>query len=259
MEKMTRLIVPITDCYDVAYAEMRAALIKAAGSEITSLIEPVAAVAPLSVINANFVIRLLAEAYSECGAILYTVVNPSQDQPERVIGRTRRGNLLFAGRNNGAFAWLVQDFGCEELVSLPDPGYIPFGGKMIYPPFIAKAASGASISDLGTPLAPQAVRRCPIDRGTIVHIDNFGIAKLKLYLNLEEELGVRKGDVVTLMVNGCRLGQALYADRLMSAPDDTWVIYSGSSLGGLAEIGVARNSAAALGCLHVGDKIEVRL
>ena len=259
MDKMTRFIVPITDCYDVAYAEMRAALIKAAGPEIISLIEPVVAVKPLSLVNANFVIRLLAEAYSECGAILYTVVNPSQDQPERVIGRTRRGNLLFAGRNNGAFSWLVEDFGCEELVSLPDPGYIPFGGKMIYPPFVARAASGASITDLGTLLSPQAVRRCAIEDGTIVHIDNFGIAKLKLYLSLEEALGVRKGDFVTLRVNGRRLGRALYSDRLMSAPDNTWVIYAGSSLGGLAEIGVARDSAAALGCLHVGDKIEIGL
>ena len=253
-----RLIVPITDCVDVAYNEMRAAVVRHSGLiDIAHFIEPVVPVHPFSITNASFIVRLMAEAYSSRG-ILYTIVNPIPTQPERIIGRTVKNNIIFSGRNNGVFGWLVDEWGCAEVYEIPDPGYIPFGGKHIYPSVIAAAWNGVPLSELGKAMSPDSVRSIYIADGTVVHIDNFGIAKIKLHIDFRREFGVSDGDDINVYLNDEFLCRAKYSPRLMSLPSLSWGIYSGSSLGGLVELGIARGNASAVGNIGIGDIISLR-
>jgi S-adenosylmethionine hydrolase len=245
-------IVPVTDCVDVAAGELRAALLRAGAS--ASEIEPVVGVEPLSVVNAAFVTRLLAEAYGP-GHLLFVVVNPARAQPARVIGRTRNG-VFFAGRNNGAFGWLAEDRGIAEVIELPDPGFIAFGGKSIYPPSVVRAAHGESLAAIGSAMQSDAVADCDRSVGLVVHVDNFGIVKIRGYLE-RDVINRCAGQTFTININGRRICDAILQPRLMSAPDGTWVISPGSSLGGMLELGRARASAAASAGILIGDRLEV--
>ena len=62
-----RRILVITDCIDIASNEIRATLVRElenmnASSDV--VIEPIAFVKEFSIINANFIARLLAETYN---------------------------------------------------------------------------------------------------------------------------------------------------------------------------------------------------
>jgi hypothetical protein len=62
MGKTKPFLVIITDCIDVAFNEIRANILNHLGkSEVK--IEPLVCVPPFSLINATFVLRLLAEVY----------------------------------------------------------------------------------------------------------------------------------------------------------------------------------------------------
>lgn len=111
LEKKT--VVIITDCYDVAANEIRAAILSEVakvGSGQLIEIEPVVSVKPFSLINASFVFRLMAEDYPASTIFLF-LINPLKKRPERLIGRTTSKNFLFVGANTGAFEWFLRDFG----------------------------------------------------------------------------------------------------------------------------------------------------
>lgn len=116
-------IVPISDCTDVAKNEIRSQLycfLKEFKCELSKiLIEPIAPVAELSIINASFIIRLLAEDYPP-PLILYAVIHPLKEQPERIVGLLKKKNIIFIGRNTGVFGWLVKDCpGCVTIALGP--------------------------------------------------------------------------------------------------------------------------------------------
>lgn len=78
---MKKTIVFITDCVDVAYNELRGVVIsqlQKMGNTIEVEIEPVAQVKPFSILNGNFILRLLAEVYPE-GTIFSVILNPIKD------------------------------------------------------------------------------------------------------------------------------------------------------------------------------------
>ena len=61
---MKKRIVFITDCTDIAYNELRAIILSYA-KDCDVEIEPVVSVAPFSIINGNFILRLMGETYPE--------------------------------------------------------------------------------------------------------------------------------------------------------------------------------------------------
>lgn len=241
---MKKTIVVITDCFDIAYSEIRATIFKHSNDEVN--IEPVVAVKPFSIINGNFALRLMAEAYPP-GTIFSVILNPMQVRPERLIGRTKKGDILFMGANTGVFTWLFRDFGISELYEYTDPGFISFGGKFVHAPAVAKIAMGAKLSDLGATFPHENILNLDIKEGTIVHVDNMGLMKFTGILNAND------GDIFKVSVNK-RVFEAVYAERMMSKPDGTWVIYHGSSLG-LPELGKVRQNGAELLNVKEGDQI----
>lgn len=96
----------LTDCTDVASHEIRYSIIRhLENKDLASWIEPVVGISEMSLVNGAFLNRLIAEACPD-ESILYTVLNPVQGQPARVVGVTEKKNLVFVGRNRGVLAGL---------------------------------------------------------------------------------------------------------------------------------------------------------
>lgn len=110
---MKRKIVFITDCVDIAYNELRGTVLNYLKNDEVE-IEPVAPVAPFSIINGNFVLRLMADSYPD-GTIFSVILNPFKERPARLLGKTINKNFYFMGANTGVFTWFFKDFGISEL------------------------------------------------------------------------------------------------------------------------------------------------
>jgi S-adenosylmethionine hydrolase len=246
---MKKRIVFITDCIDVAYNELRGVILdNIKNDEI--IIEPVVPVAPFSIINGNFVLRLMAEAYPE-GTVFSVIINPSKERPARLIGKTKKKNIYFMGANTGVFTWLFKEFGVEELYELNDPGFFPFGGKYVHAPAVAQMAMGKPLNRLGHLFDIEKFINLDIPEGTIVHIDNFGLMKF-----VGELKGLNEGDKLNVDVNGKTL-KVVYAKRMMSRETGEWVIYPGSSFG-LPELGKVRENGAKELNAKIGDIITFK-
>ncbi|MDP3980224.1 MAG: SAM-dependent chlorinase/fluorinase [Chlamydiota bacterium] len=249
---MKRTIVFVSDCADVAYSELRGVVIsqlKMINSDVEVDIEPLASVKPFSIINGNFVLRLLSEVYPE-NTIFSVVLNPIKERPARLIGTTKKKKFYFMGANTGVFEWFFRDFEIDELYELHDPGFLPFGGKYVHAPVIAKMASGQQLNLIGKKFDVNNLTRLDIPNGTIVHIDNFGVMKFTDTL-----VGLNEGDKVTVEVKGQFLS-AVYANRMMSRDTGEWVVYPGSSLG-LPELGKVRQDGAREIGAEVGDVVRI--
>jgi len=246
---MKKRIVFITDCADVAYNELRGVILDNIKSD-EIIIEPVVSVMPFSIINGNFVLRLMAEAYPE-GTIFSIILNPSRERPARLIGKTKKKGIYFMGANTGVFTWLFKDFGVEELFELNDPGFFPFGGKYVHAPAVAQIAMGKRLKEMGHQFNIEKVVKIDTPTGTIIHIDNFGLMKF-----IGELTGLNEGDKLEVNING-KILKAVYAERMMSQETGEWVIYPGSSLG-LPELGKVRENGAKELNAKVGDIITFK-
>ncbi len=246
---MKKRVVFITDCTDIAYNELRGVILDNIKNE-EIIIEPVVSVVPFSIINGNFALRLMAEAYPD-GTVFSIILNPSKERPARLIGKTKKKGFYFMGANTGVFTWFFRDFGIEELYELNDPGFFPFGGKYVHAPAVAQIAMGKPLNKLGHLFGIEKVVKLDISEGTIVHIDNFGLMKF-----VGELTGLNEGDKLKIDINETTL-KAIYAKRMMSRETGEWVIYPGSSFG-LPELGKVRENGAKELNTKIGDIITFK-
>ena len=246
---MKRIVI-ISDCSDVAYNELRGIILKTL-SEIRDtddiIIEPLAPVKPFSIINGAFVLRLMAEAYPIHTTFLI-IVNPLQKRPERIFGKTKKGDFIFMGANTGIFDWFLKDFGIKELFELNDPGFFPFGGKYVHAPNVAKLTAGTPSRELGKPFDEGNLAKLNMEDGAIVHIDNFGLIKF-----IGTIPPAKEGDYFKITVNNKKI-IAVYARRMMNYETSQWILYPGSSLQ-LPELGKVRSNGAQELKLEIGDRI----
>ncbi|MBU1992370.1 SAM-dependent chlorinase/fluorinase, partial [Patescibacteria group bacterium] len=156
--------------------------------------------------------------------------------------------FYFMGANTGVFTWFFRDFGVEELYELNDPGFFPFGGKYVHAPAVAQIAMGKPLKEMGHPFDIEKVIKLDVAKGTIVHIDNFGLMKF-----VDELTGLNEGDKLEVNINEKTL-KTVYAKRMMSRDTGEWVIYSGSSFG-LPELGKVRENGAKELNAKIGDII----
>ena len=247
---MKNKVVVLTDCVDVAWQEIRGSIYSNC-SDYDVFIEPVVPVDSYNIVNVNFLVKLVAEIYPE-GTIICVIVNPLKLRTERIVGKTKRKNLIFEGTNTGAFSWLINDFGCQELYELYDPGFVPFGGKYVHAPAVGKIASGTPINKLGNKFPLDKIRHVAMETGTIMHIDNFG--NLKLFHKFEEK--PKNGDKFLIQFNYEEL-EIVYNKRMMEKEDGEIVIYPGSSFG-YTEIGIVRGNFLSKYDVKIGDVIKIR-
>jgi S-adenosylmethionine hydrolase len=229
---MREFVVPVTDCTDVALNELRATIYRHHHSTSQLIVEPNVAVTPYCLTNASFQIRLLADSYPE-RTIFFCMANFGPNRPRRIVGRTIKHQFVFQGADTGAFTWLLDDFGCDEVYELNDPGFRPFGGKYVHAPVLGAIASGQPLASVGQPIPPESLVRHDIGAGEIVHIDNFGNAKINMPSG--ELAGHAEARVTGPGFSlDCRV-----AARMMDLPTGTWVVYPGSSMG-LVEVAQVR-------------------
>jgi len=248
---MIQRAVVISDCTDIAFAEMRGSIISSArhaGLDRDPVIEALVPVHHFSVLNAGFVLRLMAEAYST-DTLLMVIMNSIQQRTERIAGRLENG-MHFEGTNTGAFGWLLRDFAVDECVELHDPGFVPFGGKFVHSPAVGKLLAGSTLVDVGDAFPVESVRRVEPEPNQIVHVDNFGNGKFLL------EGAFTEGQALTVELDsGVEIG-AVYGRRMMSHPDGTWVVYPGSSMN-LHEIGEVRGPGLNRWALAPGEVVRI--
>lgn len=242
---MKRKVVIITDCTDVAFLEIRGAIYSNTINDEYE-IEPIVEVKEYSIENASFLVRLIAEIYPK-GTVINVVVHPSKIRGERVVGRTANKEIVFEGTNTGAFGWLIEDLGCNELYELHDPGFVPFGGKYVHAPAVGKILSGIPLNMLGREFNKSLIRDVKRDKGTILHIDNFG--NVKFVGDIEGE----DGDRFIVRINDKEY-PAVFCTRMMEREDGELVVYPGSSMG-FPEIGIVRDNAANAMNIHWSDKV----
>ncbi|MCL5239522.1 MAG: SAM-dependent chlorinase/fluorinase [Candidatus Marsarchaeota archaeon] len=251
---MKNYIVIVSDCSDVAYNEMRAAIaneLDALGSADDVVVEPVVSAAPFSIINGAFLVRLMAEIYPPARTTMLVVLNPSKVRPERIAGETKNG-FKFVGANTGTLNWLINDFGLKKLYELRDPGFVSFGGKYVHSPAAAKVATGIEFEKVGNPIDPNVISKFKIEDGTAVHIDNFGLVKIK-----GKPPSFNEGQKLSIYVNNTMRFEAVYANRMMNLDDGVTALYRGSSLGGMPEIGMVRKTdGAKLLGIKIGDMVR---
>jgi S-adenosylmethionine hydrolase len=250
---MVGRIVVVSDCTDIAFAEMRGRIIRAALEVDPASSPDIEALVPcsdFSVVNAGFAVRLVAEAYPP-GTLIMLVMNSLRERTERIIGRTSTKQLFFEGTNTGALGWLLDDFGVEECYELHDPGFVPFGGKYVHSPAVGRFAAGVPMGDLGRPFPTGAIRRVRAAEYEVVHVDNFGNAKV-----MADCSGFNVGDPLVVEVS-CERIPAVFYPRMMDCPDGTWVVYPGSSFG-LLEIGEVRGLGLRRFGTQPGDTVSIK-
>jgi len=247
MTKRKKIVV-ITDCIDVAANEIRATLLTELiklGKENYVDIEPTVEVQEFSIISGNFLVRLMAEIYPPKETIFLVILNPLNTDREdraRIIGETKNG-FKFVGANTGTLSWLFKDFGIKEIYESSKKGldgrkFISFGGKYVHAPIAAKVASGIPLSELGEKFDQEKITILKIKDGTVLYIDNFGVSKF--FGNLKD---LKEKDEVQIFINKVFKCNAIFTKSMKNLPDQTWVIYPGSSLG-LPELGKVRANGA---------------
>jgi len=263
MSTQQRILV-ITDCTDIAASELHATLVANLDSLNANhvVVEPVVGVQEFSILHGSFSARLLAESYLPGSLTILAVVNPldtANSKRARIAGILENG-IRFVGANTGIFSWLIKDFGLRELVEtdptgLRGDGFISFGGKYIHAPIAAKFAATGDINSVKVgDFNEDELLTVQFEQGTVVHIDNFGVAKL---FYKSDEFLAQPGDTFKLTVQGHEIGEATYCHSMKELTDGTVAIYKGSSLG-MLEIGIVRHldTAQKLG-LSIGDVVSI--
>ncbi|WP_253305922.1 SAM-dependent chlorinase/fluorinase [unidentified bacterial endosymbiont] len=251
-----RQVVIITDCIDIAFNEMHQELKNLISEKrMRSLqIAPMAKVKNFSVTNSSFVIRLLADSYPAKETLFVVVVSGLGTNPSRIFGCTKQG-LRFVGNNSGYFHWLIQDFGLQAIYKNNTCRRVngkSFGGKYVQIPTAVKLIEGTPMDELGQRMSPDFMESLPIADGTVVHVDNFGLMKIKA-----PPLNFQEGQRLHLSVNSSQDLVAIYSEKMKRQKDGEWVLFPGSSLDGLPELGKVRsqNSAQELGITE-GDLLR---
>lgn len=233
-KKQIKHVVIITDCKDVAFNEMKWCILQECYKNGYDNIDiELVPIHEFSIINASFLTRLIAE-HCLAGTVLALVINPQKNRSARIYGKISNG-VIFFGANTGAFSWLFKDFDIQELYEIHDPGFVTFGGKHVHAPNIAKLVMCTPLDDIGKKFSKESLNNIDIKDGTIVHIDNFGLMKIK-----GETPNFADGAKLKIFKNGKYILDATFANRMMSHDDKEWILYAGSSLNAMPELGTVR-------------------
>lgn len=271
----------ITDISDASFNEMFGVMdsMARALSDQPLTIAPVAAAKELSIVHGAFLTRLLAKSYT-APTVLFTNVAPHPVYKSDIIGKLKGRDVIFIGSNNGVCDWLARDFGFEyitevtvkkpfivngETVYLPGETppadyekrfagkseHLTFSAHVIYGSIAVALAYGVDHTHFGEARNKDFIVPLEITDGEVVHIDNFGMAKI--YGTLPS----KPGEKVDILKDGQKIAQAEYInDRMMSHPTNSYVMYPSTSLAGLVDLALVRGNASKQLNLNIGDTLS---
>ena len=239
---------------------------KAISEEIPTF-APVTPVKELSIVHGAFLTRLLAESYIS-PAVLFTNVAPHPTHTSDVIGKIKGKDIIFIGSNNGTCDWLAKDFGFEylaeitvrrpyvvdgELIYVPGSNppedydaafggrsdYLTFSAHVIYGSIAVALAHNVDYREFGEDRDTDFIVPLEVSNGEIVHIDNYGNAKI--YGSLPFSLGTK----LDIFKDDQKITEAEYInDRMMSHATDSFVIYPSTSLPNMVDLALVRGNAS---------------
>ena len=255
-ENKKNKVVIISDCTDISYNELYQTLCYELDQNNMDDVQiaPLVPVKNFSIENTAFAVRIMAEICSP-GTIFLVVVNGTNNNPERIFGRLKNG-IIFVGNNSGYFNWLFDDVGIDTVFKNNidrTKNKKSFGGKHVQAPTVAKLLSGIPFQAIGEPFNVESISNYKIPIGTVVHCDNFGLMKIMS----PKIIDLNESEQVNIFINGEYKCKAVFSTTMKSLADGTWVLFPGSSLDSIPELGKvrSRNSAAELG-VQEGDVIS---
>jgi len=247
-------IISCGDWTDVAQAEVEIAALKYAPEDTRFISVPVT---PFSAVNCAFNVRLIAEAITSDAVIIASADLRAPGVPREPIAiQLNHHNLFLICPNIGIASLLMGKYKpvAAVLLNYDDWAISVFNGRDIYAPAAGKISSGCPMEELGKEFPLSSIYSLPLERGTVLHVDNYGNVKLYISDDLSEE--------VYVIVNGQEL-QVARNYRFKSGelvPAGELVATNGSSFG-LVELQVKAEHAGAIGAsetlgLNVGDVVK---
>lgn len=197
------------------------------------------------------------------GTVHLAVVDPGVGSERRAIA-VEAGGHRFVGPDNGLFGWVLEREGGGRVVHLTREAHFrapvsaTFHGRDVFAPVAAALAAGATLDDVGDPIADPA-RLSPLRprragdgsvEGTVLHVDHFGNCVTSL--TRADLPGLEEGRL-RLVLNGTRVRalRRFYAD----GEDGTAEPFAIWGSAGFLEVVIFRDSAARRLGVHRGDPV----
>ena len=249
-----RSIISCSDWTDVAQAEVEIAALKYAQADTRFISVPVT---PFSAVNCAFNVRLVAESLTYDTVIMASADPRAPGIPREPIAiQFNHHNLYLVCPNIGIASLLMEKYEPVTAVRLnyDEWAVSVFNGRDIYAPVSGRISSGCPMEELGEEFPLSSIYRLPLERGTVLHVDNYGNVKLYISDDLSK--------VTYVMVNSQELRVARN-HRLKSGelvPTGELIATNGSSFG-LVELQmkaerVGTSSASETLGLTVGDVVD---
>jgi S-adenosylmethionine hydrolase len=226
-------------------------------------------IAPQAVLQGALILRNTLPYMPE--GVHLAVVDPGVGGSRRpVIIRDANGGL-FVGPDNGLLVPAAELGGIESAHELANPAYAletvsrTFHGRDLFAPAAAHLALGVEPSELGPPLAPDALVRLDLPKPTlsdgvvdasIVYIDRFGNIQLNLTRDDLDQVGIVPGTRFELELAGERY-YATAARTYADARPGEIVLYEDSYRN--VAIAINRGSAAEMFSAQPGQRVLLHL
>lgn len=199
------------------------------------------------------------------------VVDPGVGGPRRPLALSDADGRAFVGPDNGLLLPAAERAGIAEVRELANPDYAlqtisrTFHGRDLFAPAAAHLAKGVPLSELGPPLAPDALVRLDlpkpsfsVDRidATMLYVDSFGNIALNLTREDVERAGLVPGSRIELDLAGERYFAVMARTFDDARPGDV-ILYEDS----YRNMSVAINRGNAAAMLHVkpGQPLGIRI
>jgi S-adenosylmethionine hydrolase len=226
-------------------------------------------IAPQAVLQGALILRNTLPYLPE--GVHLAVVDPGVGGSRRpVIVRDANGGL-FVGPDNGLLVPAAEVGGIESAHELANPAYAlepvsrTFHGRDLFAPAAAHLALGVEPSELGPPLAPDALVRLDLPKpklgegvvdATVLYIDRFGNIQLNLTRDDLDRVGIVPGTRFELEVAGERY-YATAARTYADARPGEIVLYEDSYRN--VAIAINRGNAAEMFSAQPGQHVLLHL
>jgi S-adenosylmethionine hydrolase len=199
------------------------------------------------------------------------VVDPGVGSSRRPLVLRDADGRLFVGPDNGLLVPAADLAGIESAHELANPQYaLPsvsrtFHGRDLFSPAAAHLALGVEPSELGPPLALDALVRLDVPQAglgeaavsaSVLYVDRFGNMQLNLTRDDLESVGVVPGTRLELDLGGDRYF-ATAARTFADARPGEIVLYEDSYRN--IAIAINRGSAAEMFAAHAGQGVTLHL
>ena len=199
------------------------------------------------------------------------VVDPGVGSARRPLVLRDRDGRVFVGPDNGLLVPAAELAGIESAHELANPAYaLPsvsrtFHGRDLFAPAAAHVALGVELSELGPPLAPDALVRLDVPiaaahdgtvSAAVLYVDRFGNMQLNLTREDLESVGVVPGTRLELDLGGDRYF-ATAARTFGDARPGEIVLYEDSYRN--IAIAINRGSASEMFAAHAGQAVTLHL